>query len=116
MSAITEELSALAGLWVVKTTSYSAPPAPGTVQVAAPNPLRWALLIGVPANNTGAATGVNLAVNGTLSNLVGVGLNAGGYLNLNYRDHGGLVQQAWQACSAGVGGDVVTVVETFAQQ
>lgn len=103
MSALTQELSDLAGSWIVHESILSVPTGPNALQVAPADPLRWAILffLGVP----GAAANI------TISTLANVSVSGGGIilstsqqsLQLSYRHWGALVQQPWYAISQAAG-------------
>lgn len=116
MSTITEELSRLAGSWVVTPSFPVAPLPPAVVQLCQPSPLRWGLVLALPEVTSGAASPVNVGPTPQVNGSQGWGLTAGAAIRFNYREHPGLVQSAWYAASAGASPQQVTVIQELAQQ
>lgn len=113
MSRLTEELSALAGQWIVRTTYPSVPVGPTPVQIVGYDPLRWGLVISAAQSNTQSAW-PDPAMPPTAGLFDGLNLLP---VMLAYRDWGGLVQAAWYASNpSGPGTADYAVIEVVLQQ
>ena len=115
MSELTQELSRLAGQWIVEENVFIVPAQPGpNVQLTTQNPTRWALVLAAAAQ-TGTLVIVTALPGGNNAAVNGYQLNVGAPLILSYRDVGGLVQAAWFAIPQLNVYDVV-VTEVLLQQ
>lgn len=119
MTVLTQDLTALAGQFVIAENQITATPAGGPVQLCMANPLRWALLMS--ASTAGVHPGKPQWVSTQMLNPG----NANGLVVLtddtvfenNYRQYGGLIQVAWWTQEFGIGANVVwTVIEVLCQQ
>lgn len=113
MSALTQELSALAAQWITQENLFSVAGS-AYQQVALANPLRWAILFSYNAIGAGQ---IFLSTDpGAVTNQGWMlGGNVAQVLSLSYRDYGGLVQAPWFASAAGVN-QPLTVFQMLLQQ
>lgn len=116
MSALSEEMTALAGHWVIKNTFTSVQSVGVVNQLVLANPLRWGVVIGNVTPQGFTADTLILTAGGPSKTGAGIPVAAGTFFAANYRDYGGLPGQSWYAQSQ-LGQDIlVCVTEILVQQ
>lgn len=113
MSELTQELSALAGQWIVAEARVVCQTFPTPTQLCVASPLRWALIIGADEQQS-ALFGIGLAADPSTVGAMFMGQESDP-IWLSYRQFGGLVQQAWYGYTA-MAGTPLHVIELLLQQ
>jgi hypothetical protein len=116
MSELTQELSALAGQWVLRPGSAHIPAGPPGVEIVTQNPLRWALLIGSNGIASAGAQPFSAWILPMQTIEDGFSCDGTNPLRFSYRTDGGLAQSAFWVQGLGAGNARAWWIEVVLQQ
>lgn len=116
MSALTEEMTQLAGAFTFLRSSVPIPVGAQAVPLCQANPLRWALIVGLSGVNV--ATGLTAGVTTTPSAVLGAGqlVDSGLAYAVDFRTFGTLACQAHFASTSQANPLTLDVLEVIALQ